>query len=83
MRVVIDGIGKGLNDSGNTFHELFIFKALLHFGEANFLATCLAILLEHNLHALLLCVTCPKMNMSRNFFVAAIVMRTGSWFYFV
>ena len=40
-------------------------KALLHW--AIFLATCLAILLQHKLHESLPCVTCPEVNMSRNF----------------
>ena len=49
------------------------FKALLL--QVIFLATCFAILLQHKLHESLLSVTCPEMNVSRNFFVAAISLR--------
>ena len=39
------------------------------------------LLLRHKLHESLPSVTCPEMNMFRNFFVAAIVARSRSPFY--
>ena len=55
-------------------------KELLHW--AICFATCLAILLRYKLHEKLPSVTYPEMNMSRNFFGAAIVARRRRRFYF-
>ena len=43
-----------------------------------FLATCLAVMLQHKLHKSLPNISWPEMNVSRNFVVAAIVVRSRS-----
>ena len=56
-------------------------KALLHLAIS--LATCLAILLQHKLPGILPTVTYPATDICRNFFVAAIVAKSRSQFYFL
>ena len=63
------------------YQILLVNDSLFHKGI--FLATFLAILLRHKLHESLPGVTCPVMNTSRNFCVAATVAKRISRFYVV